>query len=59
MAQDGPQDTAEALVLPAVGAGTTILANKKSPLNRLESAKISHLAKRTLQRWLFDVLCEK
>ena len=29
MAQDGPQDTAEAKALPAVGAGTTILANKK------------------------------
>lgn len=29
MAQDGPQDTAEAKALPAVAAGTTILANKK------------------------------
>ncbi|PJJ40975.1 hypothetical protein BGX16_0927 [Hallerella succinigenes] len=29
MAQDGLQDTAEAKALPAVGAGTTILANKK------------------------------
>ena len=39
MAQDGPQDTAEEKALPAVAAGTIILANKKVRLtdwNRLK-----------------------
>ncbi len=49
--QDGLVATAEVQALLAVDAGTTILVSKKSPPNRLESANISHLAKRTIKRY--------